>query len=85
MDVTLWETARRLRPKPAPALALEDRLGQDRPRRIAGAQEQHIVDAIAHDGYPQLEDEVGAVPMAGAQHVLVAALADMASSAGLSP
>ena len=48
MDLALGMRAGRERLEPAGADAVEDRLGDDRARRIAGAQEQDVEDLIAH-------------------------------------
>ncbi len=85
MDLAFGIAARRESAKTALAFAVKDRLGQDRARRIAGAQEQHVVGRVGHDAYPQLAVEAAVDDIAGAQQLIFAALSAMAPKAGLSP
>src|SRR5689334_318477 len=48
----------------APAPMVEQRLGEDAPRRVAGAQEQHVVDAILHDAGSNGRLREGSAPIA---------------------
>ena len=69
------------------ALAVEDGLGQNRARRIAGAQEQDV-EGTVHGNHPQqaVAGAAAATGIAGAQQALGAALAEVSvSSAGLVP
>ncbi len=88
MDRALGEAAGAERPEAAAALALQDRLGEDRSRRIAGAQEEDVVGAVGHGAQPQQEaaEAAAGAGIAGAQQLSAAALAEAArTSSGDGP
>ena len=69
----------------ASAATVEDRLAEDRARRVSGAQEQDVADAVAHGAQQQLVLRAAGAGIAGAQQLSFDALADTAESWGLSP
>jgi hypothetical protein len=40
---------------------VDQRLGEDAPRRVAGAQEQHVIDPVLHYAIPRTGSFAGAI------------------------
>src|SRR3989344_113394 len=49
MDLTLGDAAGAKGAKASRAIAVQQRLGEDRARAVAGAQEQHVINLVSHE------------------------------------